>query len=87
MLATLALGVFGFVAIIATIILSVVMMAYRAQSPGKGYVSEQEQVGWIAGGLIGGAGLVGLLLGWDTLAVSLTILIVFCSSIVAFGLT
>lgn len=87
MLLEALLGFIGFIAIIAFVILAVVFMAYRAQAPNKGYVSELEQVAWIAFGFLSGAAVVGLLFGWNVLAISLTVLLLFCSSIVLFGLT
>ena len=86
MLLTLVLGFFGFLAILGFVLLSVVFMAYKAQSPGKGYISELEQVCWIALGFLSGAGVTGLILGWPVLAASLTYLIIFSSSVVLFGL-
>jgi hypothetical protein len=87
MLLTLLLGFLGFLAILGFVLLSVVFMAYKAQAPGKGYVSEVEQVFWIALGFTIGATLIGLILGWSVLAASLTFVLVFCTSVVVFGLT
>ena len=81
------LGVIGFISILGCMLLSIVVMAYRAQAPNKGYVSDVEQVAFIIGGLLLGVALVGLLFGWYALTTSLTFLAIFCSIIVGFGLT
>lgn len=87
MLLTLVLGFVGFLAILGFVILSVVFMAYKAQSPGKGYISELEQVAWIGIGFLLGGAATALILGWPVLVASLTYLIIFSSSVVMFGLT
>ena len=87
MLFTLILGFIGFIAILGFVVLSVVFMAYKAQTPGKGYISEIEQVAWITLGFVLGSVLVGLSLGWAVLGASLTFILMFCSSVVLFGLT
>jgi hypothetical protein len=87
MLFTLLFGLLGFLAILGFVILSVVFMAYKAQTPNKGYISELEQVAWISLGFVVGSLMVGLLFGWPVLALSLTFVLIFCTSVVLFGLT
>lgn len=87
MLLELVLGLIGFFAILGGVILSVVFMAYKAQSPGKGYVSELEQYAWLALGFLSGAGFTYLFFGSASLVVAMTFVVIFCSSIVMFGLT
>jgi len=87
MLLTLLLGFIGFLAILGFVLLGVVFMAYKAQTPGKGYISELEQVGWIGLGFVMGSGITGVLFGWPVLAASLTFVLMFSSTVVLFGLT
>lgn len=87
MLLEILLGFIGFLAILGFVILSVVFMAYKAQSPGKGYVSELEQYAWLGLGFLSGVGFTYLFFGSASLVIALTFVLIFCTSIVMFGLT
>lgn len=87
MLLEIVLGLIGFLAIVGFVILSVVFMAYKAQAPGKGYIGELEQYAWIGLGFLSGVSVTYLFFGTAPLVIALTLLAIFCSSIVMFGLT
>lgn len=82
---TALISLIGMISIIGFIILSVVYMAYKSQSPGKGYISEIEQIFFLIFGTFIGSFLVFMTFGSTVLSISLALLFILATSIVVFG--